>query len=268
MRTLASLAPSAASSPQPPQPPLTGSVRMPPAKRLMLPPVHEHSQLARDVTAVAPASTGCHAISSLGTLAPWQSPAILELTQGVGKREGAAPMMIEGRHGTALAAVGEQRDHKVAGRALGQAMAVKLQPIVKAGALGGPAARRGGALASAGGGCLAVSNAKRHGASFGAVYEYRDGAGKPRFVGGTSEQPEAAYAGDFAQHAGVRNMFEGAREAPGRAHVVWAAVGGGHCGDAEMKAVREAVCRARADRQRIRELAGAKPYSQHSHLLA
>ena len=240
-----------------------------PPKRLLLPTVHEHSQLPRDVTAVAPVSTGyVHAIGSLGTLAPWQSPAILELTQGVGKREGAAPMMIEGRHGTALAAVGEQRDHKVAGRALGQAMAVKLQPIVKAGALGGPAARRGGALASAGGGCLAVSNAKRHGASFGAVYEYRDGAGKPRFVGGTSEQPEAAYAGDFAQHAGVRNMFEGAREAPGRAHVVWAAVGGGHCGDAEMKAVREAVCRARADRQQIRELAGAKPYSRHSHLLA
>ena len=236
---------------------------------LFLPSVHEHSQLPRDVTAVAPVSTGyVHAIGSLGTLAPWQSPAILELTQGVGKREGAAPMMIEGRHGTALAAIGEQRDHQVAGRALGQAMAIQLQPIVKAGALGGPAAMRGGALGSAGGGCLAVSNAKQHGASFGAVYEYRDGAGKPRFVGGTSEQPEAAYAGDFAQHAGVRNMFEGAREAPGRAHVVWAAVGGGHCGDAEMKAVREAVCRARADRQQIRELAGAKPYSRHSHLLA
>ena len=113
-----------------------------------------------------------------------------------------------------------------------------------------------------------MSNAKRHGASFGAVYEYRDGAGKPRFVGGTSEQPEAAYAGDFEQHAGVRSMFEGAREAPGRAHVVWAGCGGGPCGDAEMKAVREAVCRARADRQQIRELAGAKPYSRHSHLLA
>lgn len=237
-------------------------------KRLMLQSVHEHSQLlTRDVAAVAPASTG-YAIGSLGTLAPWQSPAVLELRQGVGKREGAAPMMIEGRYGTALAAIGEPRDHKVAGRALGQAMTVQLQPTVKAGALGGPAARRGGALASAGGGCLAVSNAKRHGASFGAVYEYRDDAGKPRFVGGTSEQPEAAYAGDFEKHAGVRNMFEGAHEAPGRAHVVWAAVGGGHCGDVEMKAVREAVCRARAERQQIRELAGAKPYSRHSHLLA
>ena len=63
----------------------------------MLQSVHEHSQLlTRDVAAVAPASTG-YAIGSLGTLAPWQSPAVLELRQGVGKREGAAPMMIEGR---------------------------------------------------------------------------------------------------------------------------------------------------------------------------
>jgi len=108
----------------------------------MLQSVHEHSQLlTRDVAAVAPASTG-YAIGSLGTLAPWQSPAVLELRQGVGKREGAAPMMIEGRYGTALAAIGEPRDHKVAGRALGQAMTVQLQPTVKAGALGGPAALR------------------------------------------------------------------------------------------------------------------------------
>jgi hypothetical protein len=76
-------------------------------------------------------------------------------------------------------------------------------------------------------------------------------------------------AEDFAEHAAVRNLFEEQPHAapPGRAHVVWAGVGGGPCGDAEMKAVRDAVCRERAHRQQISELRGAKPYSRHSHLL-
>ena len=63
--------------------------------------------------------------------------------------------------------------------------------------------------------------------------------------------------------------FEAPRAAPpGRASVVWAGVGGGPCGDEEMKAARDAVCKARAERQQIMELRGAKPYSRHSHMLA
>jgi hypothetical protein len=210
-------------------------------------------------------------------MAPWQSPAVLELAQKAGKgRPEASPMIIEGRTGTVLAAVGEQRDHAVAGRALGAAMA---QPKLMAGpmALGGGAraqqqpGRGGNAIAaSSGGGRLAAgTNRQRHGAAFGAVYEYRDGAGKPHFVAGTSELPEAAYAEDFESHASVRKLFEEPRSAaPGRATVVWAGVGGGPCGDAEMKAARDAVCKERAQRQQISELQGAKPYSRHSHLLA
>ena len=242
-------------------------------------------------------------------LAPWQSPAISELAQCVGRgRPEASPLLVEGPTGTVIAAIGEERDHAVAGRALRGAM-VQPQMIAKPQALGGPSAPsashrggRGGAVAAAGGGLLAAGNrnVQRHGASFGAVYEYRDASGKPRFVGGTGEQPEARYADDFEQHAAVRGCVTGDRTlgtlasarsaanvqcsilrssrlfeagvdgkpAGGRATVVWAAVGGGPCGDVQMAAARDAVVHERAQRQQIRELSGAKPYSRHSHMLA
>lgn len=241
----------------------------------MLPTVHEACPLNPTAAVAASQRASTHQ-QSQQLVAPWQSPAIAELTQSVGQSPNATPMMIEGRTGTVLAAIGEQRDHDVAGRALNKAL-VQPRLVEKAGALGGPAARGGGcgggggAVASAGGGKLAAAagnNRQRHGASFAAVYEYRDSVGKPRYVGGTSEQPEAAYADDFEANAGVRSMFEGVREAAGRATVVWAGVGGGPCGDLEMKAARDAVCKDRAQRQNLKELAGAKPYSRHSHLLA
>ena len=69
----------------------------------------------------------------------------------------------------------------------------------------------------------------------------------------------------------MRGLFDpeslGGR-AQGRAVTVWAGVGGGPVGDAEMKAARDAVCQDRAQRQQIAELRGAKPYSRHSHMLA
>jgi hypothetical protein len=130
-------------------------------------------------------------------LAPWQSPAVLELAQQVGRRRPeATPMVVEGPVGTVLAAVGEQSDHSVAGRALGHAMAQPKLCAPPTALGGGTKVQRqvhGGAIASSGGGRLAVgNNTTRHGASFGAVYEYRDGAGRPHFVAGTSAQPEAA----------------------------------------------------------------------------
>lgn len=250
---------------------------------MTLPTVHEERTL-NDHNALTNAPHAMSAVGrSLSQVAPWQSPAVMELAQNVGKgRPEASPMLIEGRTGTVLAAIGEERDHAVAGRALSSAM-VQPKLIAAPTALGGgrgmqanqvqQQARAGGGgaiAASTGGGRLAAgNNRQRHGASFGAVYEYRDGAGKPHFVAGTSALPEAAFAEDFEAHASVRNLFEAPRAAPpGRASVVWAGVGGGPCGDEEMKAARDAVCKARAERQQIMELRGAKPYSRHSHMLA
>ena len=248
---------------------------------MTLPTVHEERTL-NDHNALTNAPHAMSAVGrSLPQLAPWQSPAVMELAQNVGKgRPEASPMLIEGRTGTVLAAIGEERDHAIAGRALSSAM-VQPKLIAAPTALGGgrgmqanqvqQQARAGGGgaiAASTGGGRLAAgNNRQRHGASFGAVYEYRDGAGKPHFVAGTSALPEAAFAEDFEAHASVRNLFE-ERAPPGRASVVWAGVGGGPCGDEEMKAARDAVCKARAERQQIMELRGAKPYSRHSHMLA
>ena len=46
---------------------------------------------------------------------PWESKAVRQLAKRVGSRDpGAAPMMVEGREGTILAAVGDQADHQVA----------------------------------------------------------------------------------------------------------------------------------------------------------
>ena len=131
----------------------------------------------------------------------------------------------------------------------------------------GGASSDGGVVArTAGGGPMAMAPG-RSGPSFGAVYEYRDSVGRPQYVAGTAEMPEAAFANDYHDHAGVRRLFEGPSEAHGRAKVVWVGVGGGPCGQAEMHAARSAVASERAARQRIHELAGAKPYSRHAHML-
>ena len=63
-------------------------------------------------------------------------------------------------------------------------------------------------------------------------------------------------------------LFEGPEAAHGNAKVVWVGVGGGGVGDAEMHAARSAIAHERAQRQRISELGGAKPYSRHAHMLA
>lgn len=99
--------------------------------------------------------------------------------------------------------------------------------------------------------------------SFGAVYEYRDGRGKPCFVGETSCQPEGAWRAEYGSHSRVRNLVDRG----GRATLVWAGVGTGPCGHDELKAAREAIACSRAQRQQIEELRGAKPYSRHAHLV-
>ena len=152
---------------------------------MTLPTVHEERTL-NDHNALTNAPHAMSAVGrSLPQLAPWQSPAVMELAQNVGKgRPEASPMLIEGRTGTVLAAIGEERDHAIAGRALSSAM-VQPKLIAAPTALGGgrgmqanqvqQQARAGGGgaiAASTGGGRLAAgNNRQRHGASFGAVYE-------------------------------------------------------------------------------------------------
>lgn len=239
---------------------------------------------------------------------PWQSPAVHELSQQVGHAADATPMVLEGPTGTVMAAIGSARDHEVAGHALTQSMqqglAEKLeraqQRLAPQVTMGGPQQELGacsdrrlavgansvsplshsshgssthtshsGALAAAGTGRLAPANCRgRVMPAFGAVYEYRNRAGKPVYVSNTDELPEAAYARDYQSHEGVRGLFRGPESAHGRAKVVWVGVGGGPCGDEEMAAARSAVARERAQRQRISELGGAKPYSRHAHMLA
>ena len=228
---------------------------------------------------------------------PWQSPAVMELAHTVGRSSAAAPMLIEGPVGTVMAAIGEQRDHAVAGHALTQAMRgqldAKLQragqalqhtqpsgapaqpPPSGAGdrhlppAVSGHQHSGGITVALSAGGALAPKGRARRQAAFGAVYEYRDRAGRPQFVAGTARAPEEAYGADYRDHAGVRGLFEGDDASEhGRAKVVWVGVGGGPCGHAEMAAARTAVARERASRQRISELQGAKPYSSHAHVMA
>jgi len=94
--------------------------------------------------------------------------------------------------------------------------------------------------------------------SFGAVYEYRDASGKPRWVGNTEALPEATWREERRVDDRVRELS---------ASVVWAGVGRGPCGPEQMRLAREAVAKDRAERQRIGELASVKPYSRHNHML-
>ena len=53
---------------------------------------------------------------------PWQSPAVQELAQSVGSSSNATPMIIEGATGLTMAAIGSQRDHDVAQRAVNDSL--------------------------------------------------------------------------------------------------------------------------------------------------
>ena len=261
--------------------------------------------------------------------APWESAAVRRLASRVGKDERSEPMLVEGPLGTVLAAVGERRDHEVAGRAVSAAMQADLpHKLLKAaehkaalsqkaermerGSMtelapprkprpanlsGGwrqaaplterrtlpslterrapgshalearPAARRavpqGTALAPGASSCLMSDPGPAGPVAFGAVYEYRDRVGRPVFVGGTAAQPESSWLSEYSANPAVRELAQQG----GSASVVWAGVGRGPCGHAEMEAARAAVATDRAARQRALELQSAKPYSRHSALM-
>jgi hypothetical protein len=276
-----------------------------PASAESLPPNAERSTATSEMLLALPAArpfTATRPSAGAGALvpatdAPWQSPAVVALATRIGRGDpSATPMIVEGRTGTVLAAVGTQQDHKAAGAAISQSMAAQLgpkleraeqmKPVVKppasnhagcssssAGRASAPRAARGAAapppapttlaVRKPAGGVLAAHAPEAPQASFGAVYEYRDARGKPVFVGETGQRAEAAFKADYQEHRPVRALAQQG----GSASVVWAGCGHGPCGPTEMAAAREAVAHDRAQRQRIGELTSAKPYSAHSHLM-
>ena len=242
---------------------------------------------------------------------------LTDLASRIGRDRGATPMIVEGRTGTTLAAVGEPRDHQVASAAISAALNKQLglkleraavykqeledravqrrQPEPAAhGRRSGPPKLRMADVDAKSVSTLSAATAPltvrrnivgmpdgrlsraapddsaltRCGIAddmtFGAVCEYRDELGRPRYVASTQQQPELSWQGDYQRHPELRSLAHSG----GSASVVWAGVGRGPCcGGAEMQAAREAVARDRSERQRVRELSSAKPYSRHGHLL-
>ena len=212
---------------------------------------------------------------------PWDSRAVVELASRVGNHPEATPMLIEGRTGTTLAAIGSVRDHNVATVAISKALDSQLTDKLERAAVykreltdraaderaspqracpprkanvstaAPPASsaalvvRRNSTLASGPSGTGSAIAAGRDDCAvggrdmcFGAVYEYRDELGRPRYVASTPNQPEDSWSADYAAHATVRTLaHEG-----GSAHVVWAGVGRGCCGASEMQGERSPRC--------------------------
>jgi len=97
--------------------------------------------------------------------------------------------------------------------------------------------------------------------TFGAVYEHRDSCGKPKLLGSTSVMPERQFAIDL-ESADVRSVVQHGSAV--QSEVVWAGIGSGVVGEAEMAEIRHAVLNSRSERLKIQKLSGIKPYSHHS----
>lgn len=166
-------------------------------------------------------------------------------------------MVLQGADGVVLQAVGDVEDHKVAGRVVAdiQREHIGEKPMEAA---------RGTQLVRAG---TAKAPLLQQRVAFGAVYEHRDFAGRPRLVASTNVLPERQFQLDCQQHPAVRDLVSarGGSAAPGASgQLVWVGVGAGQVGEAEMTRVREAVVDARAERFRLEKLSGVKPYSRHT----
>lgn len=205
------------------------------------------------------------------------------------------PMLIEGRRGTSLRAVGEAADHKVAGDALSQLMQMKADrgfgrasdlevllppPSDMAPNRGGDTGRiRGGrsGVRGGGGGTTAREfedvqlgrsgrgSSQQEEYAFGAVYEHVDSFGRPRVVASVGgQQPEAKFLEDGRRDGRVARLLT---QDCGSSRVVWAGVGKASAGigDGEIGVMRQAIVDARSRRLNIEKLGGVKPYSAHGY---
>lgn len=201
-----------------------------------------------------------------GERAPWESPAVRGLAGRLGAaaacpEEAVVPMVVEGREGTLLTAVGSDTDHTVAGEALGRVQAERGRLGRGAAWHGEGGGRPSRTLAGAGTGAGALARRRPDAPVFGCVYEYKTRSGRPVYVGDTDIRPERKFLADsrgadpetraVAAHQGVTP------------EVVWAGVGQGPVGPEEMRVIRKAVREDRAQRQQVAKLGGIKPYSFH-----
>mmetsp|Transcript_19770 Transcript_19770/g.36825 ORF Transcript_19770/g.36825 Transcript_19770/m.36825 type:complete len:288 (-) Transcript_19770:22-885(-) len=196
---------------------------------------------------------------------PWAAPSVQNLTAQLGKTREAHALVVEGRHGDVLTAVGSEKDHSIANTVLSHAQEIERQkrremmPSLHAGHTPRhlPASSR---------------DATRTGPrEFGVVYEHRDCFGKPKYVGHTSGVPEKRFSEDARKHQGVRNLLAYQQ---GRSDVVWAGSAAGSVGSSRagapggtstMKAITEGIVEQRAQEQHLQKLKGPKPYSRHGY---
>mmetsp|Transcript_33766 Transcript_33766/g.61206 ORF Transcript_33766/g.61206 Transcript_33766/m.61206 type:complete len:232 (-) Transcript_33766:88-783(-) len=191
--------------------------------------------------------------------APWESDSVKKLVGRLRNDEsGINAMALHNAQGDPqLMAVGFQEDHMVAGRTVAEiqkrnGLAQDSKPRLHKGLAGGSELERGRKKA--------LELQAREKTAFGAVYEHRDFAGKPRLIGSTNKMPERQFELDWKQNDSVQTL---ARQGI-RSELVWAGIGSGTVGEQQMAEVRQAVVDARSERYRIEKLSGIKPYSAHT----
>lgn len=232
--------------------------------------------------------TGDLAVPQGGRDQPWKSPAVASFASRLGTDQSLQALVLSGPRGTALRAVGEAEDHKIASRVVTKLELRRTQLPDDAGrglaANHGPRAdpvesrlmSRGRRAAVRRGTDVALANealARQPEQAFGAVYEYRDSCGTPHVVASTWVMPERQFALDRRQYedvlgnrSGERGAASGRLRFPDDPTLVWAGMSGqgrGGLDAMEMAEVRRTVASERAERLHLHKLGDIKPYSRH-----
>jgi len=219
-------------------------------------------------------TVGGHREAALQRSEPWQSGKVAEFAARLGDDMALKALVLHGPRGTALRAVGEAEDHKIASKMVVDLERSRLTSQACNGSLARQSAqdhqRRNAAPRSSDialsvppGRAMGERAAWPHGGlrkdvAFGAVYEYRDSCGTPQVVASTGKMPERQFLLDLRHH---EHALAGKQEPS----IVWAGVsdGAGGLNDAQMTEVRRAVADGRADRLQAKKLSDIKPYSHH-----
>mmetsp|Transcript_18479 Transcript_18479/g.59981 ORF Transcript_18479/g.59981 Transcript_18479/m.59981 type:complete len:255 (+) Transcript_18479:59-823(+) len=160
---------------------------------------------------------------------PWRSDKVAEFAASLGQDKARDALVLEGPRGTALRAIGEAEDHKVASKMVVDIELRRAQGPASGGA--GPSSRgeqasqlQERARASDGGRYNELAPRPRGGvgeeAAFGAVYEYRDSCGTPkataRRCAGRPPGAAAGLGGRFGRRRRTRRRPDDGGAAGGR----------------------------------------------------
>ena len=224
---------------------------------------------------------------------PFLLSSLQNLTQQLGKNRQAHALVVEGRHGDILTAVGSDTDNSIASAVLSRAQQIKQEHDHRL---------RQGQGQGQGQGQYKVDSARHvldetrtlHAGhtprfpslsardsgpprwratpqkpQFGVVYEHRDCFGKPQFIGHTGGVPEQRFSEDVGLHQGVRNLLVYQH---GKSEVVWAGtsaaslgVGAQTGGESTMQTITQSIVEQRAQIHQLEKLKGPKPYSRHGY---